>query len=99
MWWLQKLWKSILIEEIDKEVFLSDYYKANLGKSNFFNSKPPIFSKENEGIKLKLTPEYINWIEKSTENYSKNFILQLFQFIMIQPIISTYCLLVVSMMA
>lgn len=73
MWWLQKLWKSILIEEIDKEVFLSDYYKANLGKSNFFNSKPPIFSKENEGIKLKLTPEYINWIEKSTENYSKKF--------------------------
>ena len=65
--------KSILIEEIDKEVFLSDYYKANLGKSNFFNSKPPIFSKENEGSKLKLTPEYINWIEKSTENYSKKF--------------------------
>ena len=65
--------KSILIEEIDKEVFLSDYYKANLGESNFFNSKPPIFSKENEGIKLKLTPEYINWIEESTENYSKKF--------------------------
>lgn len=90
--------KSILIEEIDKEVFLSDYYKANLGESNFFNSKPPIFSKENEGIKLKLTPEYINWIEESTENYSKNFILQLFQFIMIQSIISTYWTLVVSMM-
>lgn len=65
--------KSILIEEIDKEVFLSDYYKANLGKSNFFNFKPPIFSKENEGIKLKLTPEYINWLEESTENYSKVF--------------------------
>ncbi len=65
--------KSILIEEIDKEVFLSDYYKANFGKSNFFKSEPPIFSEENEGIKLKLTPEYLNWIEESTENYSKKF--------------------------
>ena len=65
--------KSILIEEIDKEVFLSDYYKANFGKSNFFKSEPPIFSEENEGIKLKLTPEYLNWIEESTENYSKTF--------------------------
>lgn len=57
--------KSILIEEIDKDVFLSDYYKANFGERQFFNSKPPIFSKENEGIKLKLTPEYIKWIEES----------------------------------
>ena len=65
--------KSILIEEIDKEVFLSDYYKANYGKGNFFNPTLPIFSKENEGIKLKLTPEYINWIEESTEHYSKTF--------------------------
>ena len=65
--------KSILIEEIDKEVFLSDYYKANFGKSNFFKSEPPIFSEENEGIKLKLTPEYLNWIVESTENYSKKF--------------------------
>ena len=24
-------------------------------------------------IKLKLTPEYINWLEESTENYSKVF--------------------------
>ena len=35
---------SIFIEEIDKEVFLSDYYKANFGKGNFFNPALPIFS-------------------------------------------------------
>ena len=64
---------SILIEEIDKEVFLSDYYKANFGESNFFKSEPPIFSEENEGIKLQLTPEYIKWIEESTEHYTKRF--------------------------
>ena len=64
---------SILIEEIDKEVFLSDYYKANFGESNFFKSDPPMFSEENEGIKLKLTPEYIKWIEESTEHYTKRF--------------------------
>lgn len=65
--------KGILIEEIEKEVFLSDYYKANFGKGNFFKSTPPIFSEENEGLKLKLTPEYIKWIEESTERYSKIF--------------------------
>ena len=65
--------KSILIEEKDKEVFLSDYYKANFGESNFFNSSPPIFSEENEGIKLKLTAEYIKWIEEQIEHYSKRF--------------------------
>lgn len=65
--------KSILIEEIDKDIFLSDYYKANFGESNFFKSSPPIFSEENEGIKLQFTPEYIKWIEESTEHYTKRF--------------------------
>ena len=65
--------KSIFIEEIDKEIFLSDYYKANFGESNFFKSSPPMFSEENEGFKLQLTPEYINWIEESTEHHTKRF--------------------------
>lgn len=65
--------KSIFIEEIDKDIFLSDYYKANFGESNFFKSSPPIFAEENEGIKLQFTPEYIKWIEESTEHYTKRF--------------------------
>ena len=65
--------KSIFIEEIDKDIFLSDYYKANFGESNFFKSSPPMFSEENDGIKLQFTPEYIKWIEESTEHYTKRF--------------------------
>lgn len=64
---------SIFIEEIEKEVFLSDYYKANIGKKSFFYTKKPTFSNENEGIKLKLTSDYIEWIEESTFNYNKEF--------------------------
>lgn len=63
----------ILIDEISKEDFLSDYYRVNLGKSTFLKTDPPIFSKENKGIKLELTPEYIKWLEESTDNYSKTF--------------------------
>ncbi len=65
--------KGILIGEIEKEVFLSDYYKAKLGKDNFFYADKPTFSPENEGIKLKLTPEYIKFIEESTDNNAKEF--------------------------
>ena len=64
---------SIFIEEIDKEVFLSDYYKATFGESHFFKPDPLMFSEENEGIKLQLTPEYIKWIEESTEHNLKRF--------------------------
>lgn len=64
---------GILIEEIEKDVFLSDYYRAKLGKSCFLYTEKPTFSKENEGIKLKLTSKYIEWIENSTNKSSKEF--------------------------
>ncbi len=65
----KKLENAILIEEIEKEIFMLDYYKANLGKGNIFYVSEPKFSTENPGLKIELIPEYIDLIEKITNGY------------------------------
>ncbi len=64
--------KGIFIDEIEKDVFFSEYYQARLGERILFNSNQPIFSSENKGIQIKLTPEYIEKIEQISD-YDKIF--------------------------
>ena len=63
------------LTDIEKEMrHYKDFFKGKVvycncddaRESNFFKSSPPMFSEENEGIKLQFTPEYIKWIEDKT---------------------------------
>ncbi len=64
---------GIFISEIDKDVFLSDVYKAKLGESSFLHTDKPTFNKENLIFPVTIPSELIDQyiINKNLE--SKNF--------------------------